>query len=185
MSSGNELPPYNPLGHYAGFVTRLVSFLVDQAILGTTTALSLLFVQYILTTFEINEILGFAGFAWQVATGVSAGTYAVFSLVYNIGFWLLAGQTLGKRLLGVRIVRTDGQRLRFGNAVLRQVGYVLSAILFLGYLWILFDNKRQGLHDKIAGTIVVYSWPEEELQGTYMLEQVHRLRQRRQQAQEQ
>jgi uncharacterized RDD family membrane protein YckC len=50
-------------------------------------------------------------------------------------------------------------------------------------LWILFDNRRQGWHDKLAGTIVVYSWPESELRGTLVREQVHRLVQARQTAQ--
>jgi uncharacterized RDD family membrane protein YckC len=89
---------------------------------------------------------------------------------------MLAGQTPGKYLMGLRIVRTDTDRIRLGNAVLREIGYVLSGILFLGYLWILFDNRRQGFHDKLAGTLVVYSWPEGELKGTFARDRIQRLR---------
>ena len=110
---------------------------------------------------------------------VGAGIYLGVQLVYDIGFWLLAGQTPGKRVLGVRIVRTDGKRLRFWNALRRVIGYVFSSILFLGYLWILFDNRRQGFHDKLAGTMVVYSWPEDELKGTFVRDKVEHIRHRR------
>jgi uncharacterized RDD family membrane protein YckC len=84
----------------------------------------------------------------------------LIALSYDIGFWLAAGQTPGKRALGVRIVRTDGKRMTFGNAVRREIGYVISAILFLGFLWAIIDNRRQALHDKLAGTLVLYCWPE-------------------------
>jgi uncharacterized RDD family membrane protein YckC len=54
-------------------------------------------------------------------------------------------------------VRTDGFRLRFWRSYLRAVCYYLSALLlFMGFVWIIFDKNRQGLHDKIAGTVVIY-----------------------------
>jgi uncharacterized RDD family membrane protein YckC len=56
-------------------------------------------------------------------------------------------------------VTTQGRRVPIWRAVLRLAGYVISfATLFLGFLWIVVDNHRQGLHDKIAGTYVIYSW---------------------------
>jgi len=86
-------------------------------------------------------------------------------------------------LMGLRLVRTDGQRLHIGNAIRRELGYVVSAILFLGYLWVLFDNRRQGFHDKLAGTIVVYSWPEGLMRGTLVRDRVQRFVQERHAAQ--
>ena len=83
--------------------------------------------------------------------------------------------------MGIRVVCTDGTRVRFGNAIRRQIGYFISATLFLGYLWILVDNRRQGWHDKLAGTMVVYSWPDEGV--TPIRDQVRRFRERRGQAQ--
>jgi uncharacterized RDD family membrane protein YckC len=74
----------------------------------------------------------------------------------------------------------DGERLRLWNVLRRHVGYVISGILFLGFLWILFDNRRQGWHDKLAGTIVVYSWPEEELQGTMVRDRLQQIAEKRQ-----
>jgi uncharacterized RDD family membrane protein YckC len=89
------------------------------------------------------------------------GLVVLVRLLYDMGFWMLAGQTPGKRVMGVRVVRTDGQRLKWGNAIRREVGYWISSILFLGYLWVLVDNRRQGWHDKLGGTLVIYAWPEE------------------------
>ena len=107
------------------------------------------------------------------------GSYLVVSVFYDIGFWMLSGQTSGKRILGVRVMRADGKRLRLGNAIRRQVGYWISTILYLGFIWILFDNKRQGFHDKIGGTIVTYSWPEGRMRGTFVIERVQRFQDRR------
>ena len=75
----------------------------------------------------------------------------------------MSGQSPGKKLVGVKIVRVDGQALGFGGMVVREVvgkmipGVIplLNMVWLLSYVWILFDNKRQGWHDKIAGTVVV------------------------------
>jgi uncharacterized RDD family membrane protein YckC len=84
-----------------------------------------------------------------------------FGAIYFIFFWVISGFTPGKALLGLRVVRSDGQRLHLGRAVLRLIGYFIAALpLFLGFVWILFDNRRQGWHDKIARTYVIYMWEE-------------------------
>jgi uncharacterized RDD family membrane protein YckC len=69
------------------------------------------------------------------------------------------GQTAGMRILGIYIVRVDGSRFTRKRAALRHlVGYPLSmAGFFLGFLWMLWDPRQQGWHDKLAGTIVVIS----------------------------
>ena len=55
-------------------------------------------------------------------------------------------------------MRTDGRPLGYGKAFLRFVGYIISALVAsLGFLWIGFDGRRQGWHDKIAGTLVTLS----------------------------
>jgi uncharacterized RDD family membrane protein YckC len=110
------------------------------------------------------------------------GIYYIVSFLYDVSFWVLSGQTPGKRVLGVRVMRTDGKRLTLGKAVLRRIGYWVSAIFFLGFLWILVDNRRQAFHDKLAGTIVTYSWPEGRLRGTFVIERVQRFTGRGKQA---
>ena len=91
---------------------------------------------------------------------VIAGVVVVVTAAgYYLFFWILMGQTPGKMLLGIRIVSLDGSRLTFWQALRRFIGYFLSALaLYAGYWWVLIDNRRQGWHDKLAGTIVIYAW---------------------------
>ncbi len=74
-------------------------------------------------------------------------------------FWTRRkGQTPGKFALGIRVVKADGTPISDVDAVIRAVGYQVSAVLFgLGYLWALIDRKNQTWHDKLARTYVVRS----------------------------
>jgi uncharacterized RDD family membrane protein YckC len=88
--------------------------------------------------------------------------YLVSAALYAANFLLLAagaGQTLGKRIIGIRIVRIDGRRFGVGSAALRHlVGYALSGIFgMLGFVWATWDPRHQTWHDKLAGTIVIQS----------------------------
>ena len=83
-------------------------------------------------------------------------------LLFVANFVALAGsngQSAGMRILGIYIVRVDGRPFTLKDAVMRHlVGYPLSTVaFFLGFLWILWDPRQQGWHDKIARTIVVMS----------------------------
>lgn len=72
--------------------------------------------------------------------------------------WGLFGATLGKRLLGICIVREDGGRLTLWDAAVRYIGYVIACMpLRLGLAWMLLDEKRRGWHDILARTIVVHA----------------------------
>jgi uncharacterized RDD family membrane protein YckC len=78
------------------------------------------------------------------------------SVLYFCGSWVNSGRTLGKMVVGNQVVRADGTPLTWGKALLRYLGYIVSAIaLSIGFLWVAFDKKRQGWHDKLAGTVVV------------------------------
>ena len=74
-----------------------------------------------------------------------------FTLFHGFG-----GQTPGKKLLGLRVVQSSGKPMTPGLAFLRWVGYIISQIpLCLGFIWIAFDGRKQGWHDKIAATCVI------------------------------
>lgn len=95
----------------------------------------------------------------QLLTVMSALSLLYLALVYvyfvvATGLW---GRTVGKRLLGLRVVNAVGQPPGIGRALLREiVGKFLSGLLLgLGYLWVAWDERKQGWHDKIAGTTVV------------------------------
>jgi len=64
--------------------------------------------------------------------------------------------TLGKIVMGIKVVNNNGQRLDFSKALLRNISKILSALIIgIGYIMIIFDDRKQGLHDKIADTFVV------------------------------
>jgi len=64
--------------------------------------------------------------------------------------------TLGKKALGLKVTTIDGQRMSFGQATGRHFGKIISGIiLFIGYFMMLWDEKKQTLHDKMAGALVV------------------------------
>lgn len=85
------------------------------------------------------------------------GVNLLLGAAYFVLFWaFMSGQTPGKMALGIKIISTNGSPLTIGQAVLRYVGYIVSSIPGeLGFIWAAFDGKRQGWHDKIAGTYVV------------------------------
>ena len=169
------------LGQYAGFVTRLIAFAIDQLIVGLAVSVVVLLAEFVASAFGANEWFGTGDLASTIVTILVVVTSALIFILYDLLFWMLAGQTPGKRFLGVRIVRTDGKRLRWGNAIRRKVGYWISALLFLGYLWVIVDSKRQAWHDHLAGTLVLYSWPEQG--GTAGTERLRRFRARHQSSQ--
>lgn len=80
----------------------------------------------------------------------------ILSFIYYVGFWSKSGQTFAKSVLGITVVGSNGKPLSVGRAILRYIGYIISAIpLSLGFLWIAFDKKRQGWHDKIASSYAI------------------------------
>ncbi len=149
----------------AGFVTRLVAFFIDQVIFGVALFILAATVGVLFRSFRLSELLGTVDLTLQLVAIPLGVTGLILSFFYYAGFWLLAGQTPGKAVLGLAIVQTDGSPLRPGPAIVRWLGYWLSGILFLGYLWILVDDRRQALHDKLARTLVVHRGLDERLLG--------------------
>lgn len=134
-------------------MSRALAFTVDALLLVVGLSAVLLLVGV------IGAVLG-----WQPLAMVR-GLAAVFGaslptlwLAFHATMWTMAGRTPGQALFGLRVVRIDGAPVRLGRAWVRSLGYLLSSILLLGFLWILVDPQRQGWHDKLAGTRVVYDW---------------------------
>jgi len=77
-------------------------------------------------------------------------------LVYFIGLWVWRGQTLGQMATRIKVVRADGRPMDLGVATLRFVGLLVCGLtLGIGFLFIVFDERKRGLHDRIAGTYVI------------------------------
>lgn len=94
------------------------------------------------------------GFLTVRESGLSFGF--IFGLVYT-WFFLTRnnGQTPGKMIMKIRVIKTDGTPINDADAVLRYIGYLLNSVFFIGWLWTLFDENRQGWHDKLARSYVV------------------------------
>jgi uncharacterized RDD family membrane protein YckC len=77
--------------------------------------------------------------------------------VVIILFWMARQATPGKMLFGARIVdASSGSPLRFGQACVRYFGYYISTLFMcMGFIWVGFDPRKQGWHDKLANTVVV------------------------------
>ncbi len=156
----NEHPLH---GQYAGVVSRFIAFSIDMLVVSLISFLATAFLGLVSSFFGLDTtrvtVIGgqlFNGLQQLILLSGALFTW-LFGLVYFLFFWVLTGATPGKRLLGLRVVRLDGQPLTIGPALLRYVGYWLSlAILFLGYAWIIIDKRRQGWHDKLARTVVIY-----------------------------
>ncbi len=126
---------------YAGFGRRMGASIIDGFIL-----------------LIINLSIGFSFGAGGIKNGGIANLISLFiNIGYTIFFWVKQnGQTLGKRAMAIRIIKENGQPPDISVAVIRYIGYMISSIvLFVGFIWVLFDSKKQGWHDKIAKTYVV------------------------------
>lgn len=86
--------------------------------------------------------------------GAGAGFF--IGLVY---YWFFLthnqGQTPGKAVMKIRVIKVDGSPISDSDALLRYVGYLVNTFFLIGWIWALFDANRQGWHDKIAHTYVV------------------------------
>jgi uncharacterized RDD family membrane protein YckC len=85
------------------------------------------------------------------------GIYLLAHFLYHVILWTWLGGTLGQLALGIQVRReSDGRRIGLGTAILRYIGYLVSvALLYIGLIWVAFDRRKQGWHDKIAATLVI------------------------------
>ena len=132
---------------YAGFWIRFAAVLIDIVFMGIVIWIPLTLIygeQYWLGEEIVN------GF-WDIILGY------IVPFVGTIWFWLKFKGTPGKMALNLEIVDVNtGSKISTGQAIGRYFAYILAAIpLCLGYLWVAFDQKKQGWHDKLANTVVI------------------------------
>lgn len=157
---------------FAGFGRRLVAYSID----GFIISIILIFLMVVAgVAYFAGSIAGDgSAIMAQIADPDQMASFTVWiwllSLLANIGYFTYfhgaTGRTPGKMLLGLQVVSVDGKPISFGTAFLRSVGYLVSSIVFcLGYIWIIFDKRKQGWHDKIAGTLVIIREPQVSAAG--------------------
>lgn len=112
--------------------TRLIAAIIDGVIVGV-----------------INGVL--FGILRDPVVGFLVG------LGYFWYFWTRNnGQSPGKSVMKIRVIKKDGTPMKDADAIVRFFGYYISAaVLMIGFLWAIWDENRQGWHDKIASTYVI------------------------------
>jgi uncharacterized RDD family membrane protein YckC len=170
-------PPYGygapPVGgERAGFGIRLGGYLLDGLLYGL---LSLVFVipgiVLIVNAFSDCDWRETSEDSWEAFCppgepngGAIAGGIALIL----VGFLVVAfiylralgktGQTWGRQIVGIKVIgETTGEPIGFGRALGRQLfaGFISAQVFYLGYLWMLWDDKKQTWHDKVVSSIVV------------------------------
>lgn len=137
---------------YAGFWIRFGAYIIDMIILYAAF-------------FVLMLVLG----SLVVSQAMSPGNLINYQFGFQIGFTVLGllyfsllesssyQGTLGKYAVGIKVCDAQQQQISFPNALGRYLGRILSTIILLiGYIMIGFDQYKQGLHDKLADTYVIY-----------------------------
>ena len=140
---------------YAGFWFRVIATIID----------------YIIAIIFVCIVAAITGIILGFSMSVTSSSLEEIKITSNLlGFivgilvpWLYftlsessAWQaTLGKKMLGMKVIDMDGNRISFGKANIRYWSKIISAIIFyIGFIMVAFTERKQGLHDKIAGTLV-------------------------------
>lgn len=135
---------------YGGFWLRFVAYLIDAVILNIAgSVVGMIF----------GTAISFGNFSPEAAMGSAMGV-GLFSIVAS---WLYSAilessewqATVGKKALGLVVTDLEGRRIGFGRATGRYFGKILSSIILLfGFFMIGWTQRKQGLHDMVAGTVV-------------------------------
>lgn len=137
----------------AGLITRALAFAADAVVIDVVAWLVGGVAAVIVSLFNLPKDVT------TVLVAIGAGIAVLWVVGYFVVFWSTTGQTPGNRLMRIRVRSASAdESIGLGRAFLRVLGAILSAlILFLGFALIVVDPRRRGLHDMIAGTIVVYT----------------------------
>jgi uncharacterized RDD family membrane protein YckC len=145
---------------YGGFWRRTMAFFIDKTIL--------FFISMIVLCVGILALWigGPSGYGGIFMDGPAEATASFMLIYFSVGLMMhmlyftyfhgTTGQTPGKMIFGLQVVQSTGEQMTTGLAFLRWTGYFVSTLfLYLGFLWIAIDKRKQGWHDKIAGTVVI------------------------------
>jgi uncharacterized RDD family membrane protein YckC len=156
--------PYGGQPIYAGFWIRVAARLIDGLILGVP--FSILFglfaaVAGLFASSANSSNQNAQGAAFAVFGGAFLLLYLFFfavSVGYWVYFWGTTGETLAMRLLRLRIVDANtGGAIGYGRAVIRLLMTVVNTwACYIGWIWVAFDQRKQGWHDKVANTVVIH-----------------------------
>jgi uncharacterized RDD family membrane protein YckC len=154
--------------YYAGFVSRTLASVIDLVLLFIGLLLFSISFDFLRRTSGISQLVTFL--RNDVPSSVPVLDFFIsptFGVLFTLGsgflyltfFYGVVGTTIGKHLLGLRVVNREGKSPDLRQIVVRVLAYAVSALpLYLGFLAILSDDRRRGWHDRISGTYVVHAW---------------------------
>jgi uncharacterized RDD family membrane protein YckC len=152
-------PPKPVAEKYAGFWVRLGAYLIDGIIITVVIYASLFMIIGIGAASSPNNY-------YSYLTNPAFGFLALMWIIFSICFlWIYSAYqessstqaTIGKRAVRIIVTDTEGNRISFGRATGRWLAKILSALVFcIGFILIGFTENKQGLHDMIADTYVIY-----------------------------
>lgn len=130
--------------NYVGFGRRFVAAILDGLIIGA--------INFIIGII-VRLMVGSDTSSMLILNGISL----IIGIGYVVVYQAKMSQTLGKKVMGIKVVNEQGTTPSMMTFFLRDViGKLVSGfILGIGYLMVLWDSKKQALHDKIAGTYVI------------------------------
>ena len=136
---------------FVGLVTRAIAFSIDAALVNLIAIVVAAAIGLILSVLSVPDWLD------KALVAVGGAVFLGWAAGYFVIFWCTTGQTPGARIMRMRVCRADtGALLGPSRAVLRLIFLTLAAVpLLAGFLPILVDLRRRGLHDMLAGTVVV------------------------------
>jgi uncharacterized RDD family membrane protein YckC len=142
---------------YVGLVTRVFASVIDAVVINLVVVV----VGGILNL--IASLFGYSG-GLNAEQAIAGGVvWWLWIVGYFVTFWTLTGQTIGDRIMAIRVESASGGPVSGRQALRRFAGSILAAIpLGAGFLLVLVDDRRQGLQDKIARTVVRWHTAGEE-----------------------
>ena len=128
---------------------RCSAFLLDYILMLFPLAITLVLSFYVkrrLLEPVVADFFQYVGYALVLVVALTNWIYG----------YVRFGQSFGKRFIGLRVVRVDGQPVDYKTAIIRLLGSFVSLLFFgLGFFWMLWDDQQRGWHDKLAKTLVI------------------------------
>jgi uncharacterized RDD family membrane protein YckC len=163
--AGYPTPTYASGTRYGGFWIRLVARLIDGIIVGIP--LSIVLGIFVALAGGIASTTNTTDPNAQAAVGVGiVGVLLLISIlatiatvVYYVYFWGTSGSTLGMRVFRLRIVDANtGGSIGIARAIVRYLMSIVNSLAcYIGWIWVAFDARKQGWHDKVANSVVIQS----------------------------
>jgi uncharacterized RDD family membrane protein YckC len=135
---------------YPGLATRGISFALDAMVINLVAIIVGIGASLILSLLHLPGVLK------TILAAVGAAVYVLWLVGYFVVFWSTTGQTPGARMMQIKVQTPEGAAITPRRALVRCAGVLLAALpLFLGFVPILYDDRRRAFQDRLAGTVVI------------------------------